>query len=75
MFTQLNEMIDASSNVNLKEGSSWWFDREHQRRYIFQIQAQLVINGEAPEAALELAEDTVQKYFERHVQTSTRINH
>lgn len=74
MFSQMNEMIENASNVNLKEGSSWWFDREHQRRYIFQIQCQLVINGETPETALHLAEETVQKYFERHVQTSTRIN-
>lgn len=75
MFKELNEAIDNAHNVSLKDGASWWFDREHQRRYIFQIQTQLVIHGTDPDLALELAEETVQRYFERHVQTSTRINY
>ena len=75
MFKELNEAIEAASNVRLKDSASWWFDREHQRRYIFQLQCQLVLAGEDPEKALSLAEQTVQAYFERHVQASTRINY
>ena len=69
-----NKMIDQSPDVGLKDGASWWFDREHQRQYVFNIAAGMIIHHDVEaDYAIETAEKLVQQYYERHIQPSTRI--
>ena len=72
--TSLNEAIDTSSNVRLSSGANWWFCRETQRKYIFNIAAELLTtHNVTPSEAMELGEELVQLFYTRHVQPSTRI--
>ena len=72
--TSLNEAIDTSSNVRLSSGATWWYCRETQRKYIFNIAAELLTtHNVTPVEAMELGEELVQLFYTRHVQPSTRI--
>ena len=72
--TSINEAIDTANNVNLKQGATCWYCRETQRKYIFNIAAELLTtHNVTPSEALELGEELVQLFYTRHVQPSTRI--
>ena len=72
--TDLNEAIDNASNVSLSKGATWWYCRETQRKYIFNIACDLLTkHNMTPSEALDLGEELVQAFYERHIQPSTRI--